>query len=85
MPGLTVLAPEATHFRELVVRLDSARTRDVLGALLDRGILGGADLTRIRPDLGESLLVCVTETTTRESIDLLARALTEILDEGNPA
>lgn len=85
VPGLSVLALGATHFREFVVHLESARASDVLAALLARGILGGADLTRSIPGLGEALLVCVTEVTTREEIDLLAQALTEILEGGDAA
>jgi len=85
VPGLTVLAPDEVHFRELVVRLDSGDVGGVLARLADQGILGGVDLTRRVPDLGESFLVCVTELTSREEIDLLAAALTQVLAEGAAA
>lgn len=85
VPGVTVLAPAATAFREIAVRLDRGRASETLEALLERKILGGADLTDRFPGLGEAILVCVTELTSRQEIDLLADALTEILDERDPA
>ncbi|MGH2517491.1 MAG: glycine dehydrogenase, partial [Ktedonobacterales bacterium] len=47
-------------------------------ALRSRGIVGGYDLSRDYPELGDALLFCVTETRTREDIDMLAAALEEI-------
>lgn len=47
-------------------------------ALRERGIIGGYDLTRDYPKLGDAMLFCVTETRTREDIDTLAAALEEI-------
>ncbi len=79
VPGATVLAPDAVHFRELVLRFDTVRATDVLDALLSRGIFGGANLATRLPALGESLLVCVTELTSREEIDLLAETLAQLL------
>jgi glycine dehydrogenase subunit 1 len=48
--------------------------------LRDRGILGGYDLSRDYPELGQAVLFCVTETRTREEIDTLVAALEEIAD-----
>ena len=42
-----------------------ARSSDVLEALAQRDIIGGYDLSRHYPDLGNALLVCATETRTR--------------------
>ena len=46
--------------------------------LRDRGIIGGYDLSREYPELGDAALFCVTEARTRDDIDSLARALEEI-------
>jgi glycine dehydrogenase subunit 1 len=51
----------------------------VLEALAGQGILGGFDLSRHYPELGNALLVCATETRTAEDIEAYARALGEIL------
>ena len=48
-------------------------------ALRERGIIGGYDLGRDYPELGDAALFCVTETRTREDIDTLAAALEEIV------
>ncbi len=47
-------------------------------ALRDRGIIGGYDLSREYPELGQAALFCVTETRTREEIETLVAALEEI-------
>jgi glycine dehydrogenase subunit 1 len=47
-------------------------------ALRERGIIGGYDLSRDYPELGDAMLFCVTETRTRDDIDALASALEEI-------
>jgi glycine dehydrogenase subunit 1 len=51
----------------------------VLEALAKRGIVGGYDLSRQYPDLGNALLVCATETRTDEDIAAYAAALAEAL------
>jgi glycine dehydrogenase subunit 1 len=55
-------------FHEFVVELD-APVGDVLQALEAQGILGGLDLTDHYPELGNALLVCVTETKRRQDFD----------------
>jgi glycine dehydrogenase subunit 1 len=52
---------------------------EVNAGLLERGIFGGADLSGAFPDLGQSLLVCVTEVHTAADIDRFAVALGEVL------
>ena len=50
--------------------------------LADRGILAGVSLGRLfptAPDLANGLVVAVTETTTAEDIEALAKALEEEL------
>ncbi|HEX6800480.1 MAG TPA: aminomethyl-transferring glycine dehydrogenase subunit GcvPA [Ktedonobacterales bacterium] len=47
-------------------------------ALRERGIIGGYDLARDYPALGDAMLFAVTETRTREDIESLVAALEEI-------
>jgi glycine dehydrogenase subunit 1 len=49
--------------------------------LLDRKIVGGLALESYYPELEDSLLVCVTETARRESLDRLVAALAEMKAE----
>lgn len=65
------------RFHEAVVTLDRP-VGAVLEALARRGILGGFDLSRHYPELGNALLVCATETKTDADIARFERALAEI-------
>jgi glycine dehydrogenase subunit 1 len=47
--------------------------------LRERGIIGGFDLSRDYPELGDAVLFCVTEARTRDDIETLATALEEIV------
>ena len=72
------LAFSGPRFHEAVLQLDR-KVSDVLEALAQRGIVGGYDLSRQYPDLGNALLVCATETRTNEDIESYAKALAEVL------
>lgn len=48
-------------------------------ALLRRGILGGKDVSREFPELGQSALTCVTEVHSKADIDIFADALEALL------
>jgi glycine dehydrogenase subunit 1 len=72
------LAFSGPRFHEAVLQLDR-KVSDVLDALAKRGIVGGHDLSRQYPDLGNALLVCATETRTDEDIAQYAKALSEVL------
>ena len=50
-------------------------------ALLERGIIGGFDLARFDPRLARHMLVCATETNSREEIDGLIAGLEAARDE----
>ena len=65
---------DGTFFQEFVVRcpIDPA---EVNRRLLERGIIGGLDVSDLVP---YGLLLCVTEMNTREEIEALASALEEI-------
>ncbi|HZC05548.1 MAG TPA: aminomethyl-transferring glycine dehydrogenase subunit GcvPA [Ktedonobacterales bacterium] len=47
--------------------------------LRDRGIIGGYDLSRDYPELGNTALFCVTEARSRDDIETLVAALEEIV------
>src|SRR5690606_24910302 len=66
------------RFHEAVLRLDRS-VSDVLEALARRSIIGGYDLSKHYPELGDALLVCATEVRTQADIDAYASALADIL------
>lgn len=68
------------YFDEFVVRVPDAPT--VHRRLLDHGVLAGLPLALVEPEeplLADGLLVCATEVTTDEEIELFAWALGEVL------
>ncbi|HWO02545.1 MAG TPA: aminomethyl-transferring glycine dehydrogenase subunit GcvPA [Blastocatellia bacterium] len=66
----------APFFNEFVVRTPRAAS-DVAERLLQERIIGGIALESYYPDMSDSLLVCVTETAKKESIDNLVDALSK--------
>lgn len=66
------------RFHEAVLQLDRP-VASVLDALAAQGIVGGFDLSRDYPELGQALLVCATETRTTEDIQAYAAALGSVL------
>jgi glycine dehydrogenase subunit 1 len=77
IPGVR-LAFDRPRFHEAVLLLDRP-VAGVLEALAARGIVGGVDISGQYPALGNALLVCATETRSREDVALYARALSEIM------
>jgi len=67
-------------FHEAVLRVDMP-VADALRALEAQGILGGFDLSEHYPELGDTLLVCATETRTAEDIDQYAFHLERIVSK----
>ena len=55
-------------FHEQALRLP-APTADILRSLAAHGLLGGYDLSRDYPELGDAVLVCATELRTEEDLD----------------
>ena len=78
IPGVEA-AFTGERFHEAVIRLPQPAAT-VLAALARHGILGGHDLSRHYPELGNALLVCATETRTAEDIARYAAALRSALD-----
>ena len=70
----------APHFHEVVLRLDRP-VRPVLEALSANNILGGLDLAKDYPELGNALLVCATETKTDADLESYAAALENTLHD----
>ncbi len=72
----------ASHFHETVLQLDDSLNKsaaEVLSALMDKGILGGFDLSETYPELGSAILVCTTEMRNDEDIDAYVKAMQAVL------
>ena len=70
----------APHFHEVVLRLDRP-AGSVLDTLAANNILGGFDLSKDYPELGNALLVCATETKTDADLESYAAALENTLHD----
>jgi glycine dehydrogenase subunit 1 len=73
VPGYT-LATGGPFFHEFVVSTPGP-AREVLADLLVHGIHGGFDLGKVDPTLDRSLLMCATETNSKQGIDRLVETL----------
>jgi glycine dehydrogenase subunit 1 len=62
------------YFNEFVVRTPRPAA-EVADRLLEQKMIGGVALERYYPEMRDSLLVCVTETTRRDAIDNLVNAM----------
>ena len=62
------------QFHEAVIKLDCPVV-PVLEHLASQGIAGGFDLSGDYPELGNALLVCATETKSKEDIALFGQAM----------
>lgn len=65
-------------FHEFVVRLEKP-TEKVITQMAEQGVLAGYPLNDAYPELGNCLLVCVTETKTKEDIAYYKKILREII------
>lgn len=77
LPGVSQKFP-GPHFHEAVLELNRP-VGPVLEALLKRGIVGGYDLSRQHPELGNAMLVCTTETKNGADLDAYATTLDRVL------
>lgn len=82
--GIVVNKFSGSSFEEFVVDFNATgkTVGEINKQLLNRGILGGYDLSKEFPELGQSALYCVTECTTAGDIKALTEALTEIFGQG---
>ncbi|MEN7343544.1 MAG: aminomethyl-transferring glycine dehydrogenase subunit GcvPA [Pseudomonadota bacterium] len=77
LPGVKA-AFNTPKFHEAVLTLDRP-VAPVLAAMAESGVLGGLDLSSDYPELGQSMLVCATETKTAEDIERYVTTLSEAL------
>lgn len=77
LPGVERLGG-AAYFHEFVIRLPVAPGK-VIDEMVSRGILPGYDLGEFFPDLGNALLVCVTDMRSPADIAQYVTALSETL------
>jgi len=68
----------APHFHEAVIRLDRP-VGPVLESLAVQDILGGFDLSKNYPELGNALLICATETKIDDDLETYAAALRDAM------
>ena len=80
VPGVRLPFRASHHVKEFVADLGGTgrSAPQVLDDLLERGIFGGVDLSASFPELGQAVLVCVTEAHTKDDIDRLTNALEEV-------
>ncbi len=69
----------AAHFHEIVLHLPKS-SATVLTGMSEQGVLGGFDLQPCYPQLGNAILVCVTETKTNEDLQRYVAALRHTLN-----
>jgi glycine dehydrogenase subunit 1 len=82
VPGVEVL--NTAFFNEFTLMLGGKPAREIIRDLADRGVLGGVSLGRLYHGvdaLEHALLVAVTETTTEDDIEVLARELEASIKE----
>jgi len=65
---------EAPFFNEFVVRCGK-ETDKITGDLLKHGMIGGLPLGRFRADMKNCMLICVTETKSKDDLDRFAELL----------
>lgn len=68
------------HFHELVFTLD-VDADEVLRRMADRGVLAGLSLQKYYPELTNCILVCVTETKTKQDIEHYLSQLSAVISE----
>jgi glycine dehydrogenase subunit 1 len=83
IPGVQSPSIGQSIWKEFVVRFENGVTaKTIHDGLLERGLHGGRILTDEFPALGESMLFCVTEVHSKETIDELIQAVKDIVSKG---
>jgi glycine dehydrogenase subunit 1 len=82
IPNLTIPRFASPHYQDFVVSLkgETPTAQTVQKKMLTQGIQFGKNLSSDFPELGESLLLSVTELTSEQSIDRLGLSLQKILE-----
>jgi glycine dehydrogenase subunit 1 len=76
LPGYAVV-DRGPFFKEFIIRCPRP-VAEINAVLRERGIIGGYDLARDYPYLGNAMLLCVTEMNSKADIDALVDALKSI-------
>ena len=79
IPGVEVVFA-GDRFHEAVIRLPRP-VAPLLEKLAKQDILGGFDLGKHYPELGNAVLVCATETKSEADLDRYADALRKLLSQ----
>lgn len=81
--GVKVPLFKAVHFKEFTVNFDETgkTALEVHKKLLKEGVHGGKIIKEEFPELGETMLCCVTEVHLKEDIDKLSNSLKKVLEE----
>lgn len=77
LPGCELLTPEP-FFKEFAVRLPRP-VAEINAALDQQGIVGGYDLSRDYPHLGNAMLIAVTEMNSKADIDALVTTVGDLI------
>ncbi len=77
LPGYELAFPGAPFFKEFVVKTP-VHPEKINDRLMEQGIIGGLALDGLYPEMGHSLLLCVTEQRTKSEIDALVSVLESI-------
>ncbi len=78
--GVNAPALDGPFWKEFVVSFQGIKAETVHKELLKRNLHGGVILSDQFPQFGESMLLCVTEIHTRETIDELVSAVSDIME-----
>lgn len=78
IPGVSIYADNRPFFKEFVMQLPKAPA-EVNKYLLRHHIVGGLPLGKYYPELENHILLCVTETKTKQDIDHLVSSMTSAL------
>jgi len=76
-PGVKQLFANSPRLNEFVLQTTEA-SADLNTRLLDQKIIGGVDLSRWYPELGNATLWCATELNTRNQIEAAAEVIAEV-------
>lgn len=67
-------------FNEFAIKFSGGnRIKDINKRLFEAGIIGGLDISHFYPDIKNAMLLCVTETKSREDIDKLVSTISKII------
>ncbi len=77
LPGYSLAFPDQPFFKEFVVKTP-VHPDLINNKLMEQGMIGGLALNDLYPELGNALLLCITEQRTKEEIDTLIAVLESI-------